>query len=146
MKRGSSRLSTSGSHHRRLLKRKNLTSSPAPKARRQLNLGWEFSDKVGIGPLVVKESEPLEEEPMPLFKYPGPCALFGKYVDEMYPALRSRIISSSSFQHIFWLEILSPLLMFDANQGPVSYLRFMISSGRVCSLQMLYPLLHCLAA
>ena len=148
IKQGSPRLSTSGSRRRRLLKRKNLSSSPAPKARRQLNLGWEFSDKVGIGLLVVKESEPLEE-PVSIFKYPGPCALFGKCVDtldETYPTLRNRIISSPSFQHIFWLEILSPLVMFDANLGPVSYLRLMISSGGVCSLQMLYPLLRCAVA
>ena len=145
LKRGSPRLSTSGSCRRRLLKFKNLNSSP--KVRRYLDLGRECSNKVGtrIGPLVTKESK-LLEEPLPLtvFKYPGPGALFGKYVDivgEMYPALRSRIISSPSFQHIFWLEILSPVLMYDVSLGPVSCLRLIISSGGVCSLQM-YPLLR----
>ena len=145
LKRGSPRLSTSGSRRRRLLKRKNLNSSP--KARRYLDLRRECS-KVGIGtgPLVTKESELLEEPlPLTIFQYPGPGALFGKYVDivgEMYPALRSRILSSPSFQHVFWLEILSPVLIYDVSLGPVSCLRLIISSGGVCSLQMLYPLLR----
>ena len=95
---------------------------------------------------MTNEAESLEEPvPLTIYKYAGPGALFGKYVDivgEMYPALTSRIISSPSFDHIFWLEILSPSLVYDVNLGPVSYLRLIISSGGVCSLQVLYPFLR----
>ena len=142
LKQGSPRIYSSGSHHRRLLKRKSLNSSP--KARRYLDLGWECSGKHEIGPLVAKEPEPVEV-PFPIFKYPGPGALFGKYVEvvgEMYPTLKNRIISSPLFQHMIWLEILSPVLMYDIHFGPVNCLRLIISSGGVCSLQMLYPLVH----
>ena len=126
LKRGSPlKLSTSGSRRRRLLKRK-LKLDSSPKARRCLDLDWEWSSKSGIGTLVTKEAESLEKPvSLTIYRYAGPGALFGKYVDivgEMYPALTSRIISSPSFDHIFWLEILSPSLIYDVNLGPVSYL------------------------
>ena len=112
MKRGSR--STSGHRIKRLFKSEILDSSP--KARRNLALGSQRSLQLVIGPLVAKEAEVFEEHvSITMSKNSRQCALFGKYVaivQEKYPALSSRVISSPSIQQICWLEILSPLMGF----------------------------------
>ena len=73
LKQGSPlKFSTSSSCRRRLLKRK-LKLDSSPKACRYLDLDWECSSKSGIGPLVTKEAESLEEPvPLTMYKYAGP--------------------------------------------------------------------------
>ena len=88
---------------------------------------------------MAKEAEAFEEnapDPITISRNSEQCASFGKrvaIVREKYPALSSRIISIPS---ICWLEILSPVPIHNANLGPVSCLRLIISTEGVCSLEV----------
>ena len=92
------------------------------------------------------EAVPLEEaHAADIVKSPGAESVFVNFVrvvQDTYPQiLKSQIISSPCNETIYyWLELVSPTLVFDSSIGPMNCVRMMLSGEGLCSLQVLLPL------
>lgn len=124
-------------------KRKGTETSKARKCLDRLYDGCDEAE----GPLIVKEEAPLLEAfAANIVKLPGSESTFTRFVrhvEETYPGiLRSQIISSPCTGAVYWLELVSPVLTFDSSIGPINCVRMTLSSGCICSLQVLFPLVR----
>ena len=98
------------------------------------------------GPLTVTEPvPPAEIHALDVVRSPGTESVFVNFVhvvQDTYPhILKSQIIPSLCNEAIYyWLELVSPTLVFDSSIGLMNCARMMLSSEGLCSLQVLLPL------
>ena len=101
-----------------------------------------------VGPLTVTEAVPLAEvHALDVVKSPGPVSMFVNFVrvvQDAYPQILKRQIISSprNGAPYYWLELVSPTLVFDRNVGPMNCVRMMLSSEGLCTLQVLLPMVR----